>query len=110
MVAHPLPGHRRHLRTGTWLLLAPALLSGLASCRWLANGFKVGPNYEQPEAAVAADWIDPTLQRTEVDLSQWWTVFQDPLLDKLIAEAWQQNLGLKASLARVAEAAAQLGI
>jgi NodT family efflux transporter outer membrane factor (OMF) lipoprotein len=92
------------------------LLPLLASCglgRWLANGFKVGPNYEQPEAQVAIDWIDyqePDLARTEVDLSQWWTVFHDPVLDRLIHEARQQNLGLKASLARVAEAAALLGI
>jgi multidrug efflux pump subunit AcrA (membrane-fusion protein) len=87
------------------------LLVGLCSCGWIANGFKVGPNYDRPQAAVQADWIDyqnPNLMRTEVDLSQWWTVFQDPILDRLIAEAWQQNLGLKASLARVAEAAAQL--
>lgn len=97
-------------------LLPLCFLLGLGSCglgRWLSNGFKVGPNYEQPEAQVATDWIDyqaPNLARTEVDLSQWWTVFKDPALDRLIAEAWQQNLTLKASLARVAEAAAQLGI
>jgi NodT family efflux transporter outer membrane factor (OMF) lipoprotein len=97
-------------------VLPLCLLTGLSACglgRWLANGFKVGPEYEQPQAQVAADWIDyqsANLVRTEADLSQWWTVFKDPMLDRLIAEAWQQNLGLKASMARVAEAAAQLGI
>jgi NodT family efflux transporter outer membrane factor (OMF) lipoprotein len=97
-------------------LLALILLPGLSACglgRWLSNGFKVGPNYAEPEAQVAPEWIDyqaPNIARTESDLSQWWTVFKDPMLDRLIAEAWQQNLGLKASLARVAEAAAQLGI
>jgi NodT family efflux transporter outer membrane factor (OMF) lipoprotein len=97
-------------------LLPLCLLAGLSACglgRWLSNGFKVGPNYEQPDAKVAEQWIDyqaPNLVRTEVDLSQWWTVFKDPALDRLIAEAWQENLGLKASMARVAEAAAQLGI
>jgi NodT family efflux transporter outer membrane factor (OMF) lipoprotein len=95
------------------LSLALPFVATLASCSWIANGFMVGPDYEQPAAAVANDWIDyqtPELQRTEADLREWWTVFHDPLLDRLIAEARAQNLDLKASMARVAAAAAQLGI
>jgi NodT family efflux transporter outer membrane factor (OMF) lipoprotein len=92
------------------------LLPPLASCglgRWLTNGFKVGPEYVEPTVPVAPEWIDyqdPRLTRTEVDLSRWWQSLSDPLLDQLIAEAAQQNLGLQASLARVADAGYQLGI
>ncbi len=112
MAAHPSPATRWR-PPSHFVLLRPFLLAGLASCSWIANGFKVGPDYEQPEAAVAPEWIDyqvANLERTDVDLGQWWTVFHDPILERLIAEAREQNLGLKASLARVAEAAAQLGI
>jgi NodT family efflux transporter outer membrane factor (OMF) lipoprotein len=95
------------------LLLQSVLLAGLTSCSWIANGFKVGPEYADPGAGVAPEWIDyqsASLIRDEADLTQWWTVFHDETLDRLIAEARHQNLGLKASMARVAEAAAQLGI
>ena len=40
------------------------------------NGWKVGPNYATPPAAVAADWIDSTderLRKDADDLSRWWT-------------------------------------
>ncbi|MBX3463568.1 MAG: efflux transporter outer membrane subunit [Planctomycetes bacterium] len=91
----------------------PLLLGACGLGRWLENGFKVGPEYAQPGAEVADEWIDyqePGLVRDEADLSQWWQVFEDPVLARLIAEARQQNLGLQASLARVAEVAARLGI
>lgn len=113
MAAHLSPSSRLRPPSHFGLLLRTTLLAGLGSCSWIANGFKVGPDYEQPEATVAPEWIDyqsENLERTEVDLGQWWTVFHDPILERLIAEAREQNLGLKASLARVAEAAAQLGI
>ena len=44
------------------------------------------------------------------DLSKWWTVFNDPMLDSLICCAYQQNLTLREAGARVLEARAQLAI
>ncbi len=76
------------------------------------NGFKVGPNYCPPDAPVAQHWIDAADQRIvsqSQDLSQWWTVFNDPALNRLIACASQQNLSLKEAAFRVLEARAQLG-
>ncbi len=40
----------------------------------------------------------------------WWRVFDDPVLDQLIARAYQENLSLKIAGVRVLEARAQLGI
>ena len=103
-------------RPRTPLLLAATCSLFLGSCgfgRYVANGFQVGPDYEAPAAETAPDWIDrepPGLERTDADLTGWWTVFGDPVLDGLVAEAVQQNLSLKASLARVAEVSARLGI
>src|SRR5688572_7832879 len=100
-----------------WGVLALAcilpLLHGCGLVSWIGNGFKVGPDYVEPEAAVAPEWIDyqdERLERTEIDLSQWWKTLNDPVLDGLIDEAVKRNLGLLASLARVAEAGARLGI
>ena len=63
--------------------------------QWKANGFKVGPNYCKPVAEVAPDWIDATDQRISTgptDASYWWLVFDDPILNALVMEAYDQNL------------------
>jgi NodT family efflux transporter outer membrane factor (OMF) lipoprotein len=97
---------------------ACVLLSGLvAGCtglrEYIANGFKVGPNYAPPPAAVAPAWIDAADKRVRSesdDLSQWWKVFNDPVLDDLIGYAYRQNLSLRAAGFRVLQARAQLAI
>jgi NodT family efflux transporter outer membrane factor (OMF) lipoprotein len=49
--------------------------------------------------------------RTDADdLSKWWTVFNDPVLNDLICNAYHQNLTLKEAGYRVLQARAQLGI
>ena len=80
---------------------------------YVHNGFKVGPNYAQPAAAVSPNWIDACDKRVRNDsddLSNWWTVFKDPSLDSLICCAYRQNLSLREAGFRVLEARAQLGI
>ena len=62
---------------------------------YINNGFKVGPNYNTPPAPVAPDWIeanDPRVENRHLD--DWWTVFQDPVLDSLIAVAHDKNRSL----------------
>jgi len=80
---------------------------------YIHNGFEVGPKYKKPPAPVAVSWIDASdkrLRRGSDDLSQWWKVFHDPVLDKLICSAYNQNLTLRQAGFRVLEARAQLGI
>jgi NodT family efflux transporter outer membrane factor (OMF) lipoprotein len=80
---------------------------------YIHNGFKVGPNYCRPPAPVAKDWIDADDRRVRTeadDLSKWWKVFNDPVLDDLICYAYRQNLTLREAGFRVLEARAQLGI
>ncbi len=60
---------------------------------------------------MAKDWIDANDQRVRTasdDLSKWWTVFNDPVLDSLICDAYRQNLTLRVAGMRVLEARAQL--
>lgn len=81
------------------------------SCeQWWRNGYKVGPNYCKPGAAVARDWIDADdkrLLRQPVDHVAWWDdAFQDPVLNQLVSEAYRQNLTLRQAGARIAEARA----
>jgi len=81
------------------------LASGCGLVNWVKNGFKVGPNYVEPEVAAAAQWIDfkdPRVKSEEVDLSRWWGVFKDPVLDSLMKRMSEQNLTLRATAERIA--------
>jgi NodT family efflux transporter outer membrane factor (OMF) lipoprotein len=94
--------------------LVVLMIGGCTSfSEYVSNGFKVGPNYRQPPAATAPDWIDTAdkrVRRETDDLSKWWAVFQDPKLDALIDDAYKQNLTLRQAGLRVLQARAQLGI
>jgi NodT family efflux transporter outer membrane factor (OMF) lipoprotein len=100
-------------RAGRLALLSLALAA--AGCttleQWVHNGFKVGPNFQPPPAAVAPDWIDHDsgLVRS-ADNPAWWLVFGDPALGSLVDTAHQQNLDLQTAATRVLEAAAQRNI
>src|SRR3954447_22033023 len=80
------------------LLVAVALCCGRTNLgEYLHNRFKVGPNYGRPPAPVANNWIDGEdirIRKDSDDLSKWWTVFNDPVLDSLICMAYHQNLTL----------------
>jgi len=102
-----------HLLAGVAPLAAVSLLAcGCTSVsEYIHNGFKVGPNYCPPSAAVAKDWIDAAdarVRKQSDDLSRWWAVFNDPVLDSLICDAYHQNLSLRAAGFRVLQARAQM--
>jgi NodT family efflux transporter outer membrane factor (OMF) lipoprotein len=117
------PGRNALRRVGPrlrqWLgaagLAGAVLLNGgcvtTSPLQWVENGFKVGPNYCRPPAPVAPNWIeanDPRVQRRR--LEDWWNVFQDPVLNSLIASAYRQNLNLRVVGTRVLQARAQQAI
>lgn len=95
------------------LLLAVAasvvLLSGCCTSprQWLAQGMKVGPDYCDPGAPVAEDWIDADDRRvidSPADHAAWWARLNDPVLNELVAAAYRQNLTLQEAGARITEA------
>jgi NodT family efflux transporter outer membrane factor (OMF) lipoprotein len=96
------------------LAVVAVMASGCTTFKqWVHNGFKVGPNFEPPPAAVATDWIDaadPRLSHSPVDDRDWWNVFRDPALNFLLETAYQQNLDLKTVGTRVLQAQAQRNI
>ncbi|NLF06956.1 MAG: efflux transporter outer membrane subunit [Pirellulaceae bacterium] len=91
-----------------------AFACGCTSTReWWQNGWKVGPNYGRPPAPVANEWIDADdvrVRSESADHSEWWTVFNDPLLSTLVHNAYRQNLPLRVAGFRVLEARAQRAI
>jgi len=86
---------------------------GAAAVLWVSAGCTVGPDYVKPEAAVESQWInqsDARVRQREAKLGDWWKVFKDPNLDRLVEEARRQNLTLQLAGVRILEARAQLGI
>ena len=100
-----------------WGLLLASLLLPFAGCtslrEYVDNGFKVGPNYARPAAPVADQWIDatdPAVDSGQIHDAAWWQVFNDPVLDSLVATAHRQNLTLRVAGLRILEARAQRAI
>src|SRR5690348_13316786 len=89
-------------------------------CFWLGfvlpfccAGCLVGPDFNSPSAPVAERWLEA--DNTSVDTRNqeyrdWWTVFHDPALNRLIEIAYNQNLTLVGAGTRVLQARAQLGV
>lgn len=106
----------RLVRLATPAALLLSLSGALGGCglgEWASNGFKVGPNYKKPEAATASAWMDyqqPAIKSAQTDLSKWWGIFNDPVLNSLVDEAAKQNLSLKGAGERIVEARARRGI
>ena len=87
----------------TWV----ALLAILSACA------PVGPEFVKPEVELPPGWSgvgDNGLQASPVKHQQWWRVFNDPVLNRLVEVAWKQNNALEIAGLRVLEARAQLGI
>ena len=99
--------NRRHKGLFFYLVGLLALASFASGCTTL------GPDYERPGASVSRQWIDidaPRVNRAPADLADWWTVFEDPVLNSLVEKAYSQNLTLRIAGLRILEARASLGI
>jgi NodT family efflux transporter outer membrane factor (OMF) lipoprotein len=86
-------------------LAAAVSLAALQACA-------VGPNYHTPAVQTPAAYSELSTGQdalsqpvaSEADLSQWWTQFNDPTLNRLIDRALDQNLNLKVATARLRQA------
>jgi len=96
-----------HGRGQLALLVAAGMLTAPGCTSWgdyWRNNMKVGPTYQRPIAPVEPEWIDaddPQV-RSECEVeSQWWRQFNDPVLDQLVLQAYEQNLSLREAGFRV---------
>jgi len=94
----PKPVNRALIRCAG--LLATALLAGCA----------IGPDYQRPAANLPAGYgaevssAAPGDQPSVAVNAEWWKLFQDPVLDDLMARAMANNTDLQLAVARVEEA------
>ena len=69
----------------------------------------VGPDYERPLTPPVSAYRQPHADGASIVGLDWWQLFEDPTLQELIETALINNRDLRASLARIAEARANLG-
>ena len=84
----------------------PSLSIALAASAALA-GCTVGPDYtprSAGELGAAAGYSVPTPMAAREDLTQWWTRFDDPLLQRLVASAAATNLDVAQAVTRLRQA------
>lgn len=87
------------------MLLAVALAALLPACSFLDT------KYEKPASELPQSWqSDAQGQKASAVGERWWTLFNDPMLDKLVDEAEEHNHDIAAAAARILEAEAVLGI
>ena len=94
---------------GRLALLCGALLSG--ACTTL------GPDYREPQVDWLQNWrssaygqADSAAEAGAADFRFWWQQFNDPVLNRLIATAREENRSLRIAGLRILESRAQLGI
>ena len=104
-------GHHRKLPRGRRPALARAfaLLTLVAALGGCTN---VGPLFVKPDTTLESQWITNEVQVDTAKAADaaWWRAFNDPVLDRLIEMAWQQNLTVETAGLRVAQARAQLAM
>ena len=89
------------------LRLAPPLVA-VAVAATLFSGCAVGPNYHEPQAAVADrfDNADASTYSAGDDVAQFWRGFHDTTLDELVGQALAANHDVRIAQTRVREARA----
>ncbi len=87
-------------RYRTPVILGLVLLSGCAA---------VGPNYQRPEVSLPPDYSEASneaVTTTAPVQRDWWRLFHDSTLDRLMEQALSENQDLQMAISRVAEAEA----
>lgn len=79
------------------LIALTTLLLLLAGCAI------VGPDYQKPDIASSPVWMVDMQTAQETANTTWWTQFNDPVLNDLIATALKENHDLRIATARVEE-------
>ncbi|WP_336297236.1 TolC family protein [Sphingomonas sp. 7/4-4] len=83
-------------------LLAAGLLSACA----------VGPNYQRPATppTAAGNFVDPGVTKVSTGIveGEWWHLFRDPALDRLVVDALAHNTDIRVAAANLRRARALL--
>jgi NodT family efflux transporter outer membrane factor (OMF) lipoprotein len=93
------------------LVLLPLVLA-LAGCLTLGPNYKVPPDaaINAPLANAPLDGVDGTRTVSEPVPSNWWHLYDDPVLDDLVQQALATNTDLRVAAANLARSRASVGV
>ena len=74
----------------------------------LAVSCSIGPDYRRPDVDLPQGF--GVTQSTAAIAAKWWSVFNDPVLDRMVDEALAANRNLRAAAERIEQARAQVTI
>ena len=84
--------------------MRPAFLVATAAAALLA-ACAVGPDYQRPALPLPAQFPGGTDTSASAEVpQQWWTVYGQPELDRLVAQALERNRDIEQAVARVEQA------
>src|SRR6187401_338773 len=95
------------MRPGKGPVLAFAMLMAALLMMFLA-GCAIGPDYERPKVDLPTQY--GVAQSPTPAAQNWWSVFGDPVLDRLVDEALAANYDLRAAAERIEAARGRLSI
>jgi multidrug efflux system outer membrane protein len=84
------------------------LLLFVALALMFLNGCAIGPDYQRPATDLPKDY--GVAQSPSPAGERWWTIFGDPVLERLVDEALEANRDLRAAAQRMEQSRAQLVI
>jgi NodT family efflux transporter outer membrane factor (OMF) lipoprotein len=94
------------------MIVAALRCAVITGCLLFAGCAAVGPDFKKPEIEIANAWLEAEeadVDSSRVEYQDWWQVFNDPVLNELVATAYDENLNLQVAGLRILEARAKLG-
>lgn len=90
--------------------MSARITAALIAIGAMLNGcMLLGPDYKRPDVSLPASYPESGSTGTTVSVpANWWLLYKDPLLDKLVAAGLAQNTDVKLAVARIEEAEAIL--
>ena len=82
------------------------VVSAAGAAGVLLAGCLMGPNYHRPAVVVPAAFMYEPAQAAAAANVDWWTQFNDPVLDQLIRDGLANNKSIKVAAANVEQASA----
>src|SRR5688572_17814900 len=86
-----------------WTAVFSVILSLLVSS--LLSGCLVGPDYRKPVVEAPAAFVEPgpwkvSAPRDHLPKGTWWTIYRDPILERLVTQATAANQTIASAIAR----------
>lgn len=70
----------------------------------------VGPDYEKPQEREFPKTWDANLTKSDANIKEWWKLFHDSTLNRLVEKAYEENFDLRSAGLRILQSRAALGI